>query len=135
MKYANAVFIVCLYALSFLKIKEQGRITMMMNRISNPLYMFDCDGLLYAHTPKCYERMGDVGGKVIHAYTGIPHAEARAIGMQSWGEHQDGFYSLIPEFGEVAYHAMHRHFDMVSRLDVGGVKEPCSGMIRDLCDR
>jgi beta-phosphoglucomutase-like phosphatase (HAD superfamily) len=87
------------------------------------VYVFDCDGLLYTHTEKCYRRMGEVGAMVIHAYTNIPYNESMEIGMKSWDLYADGFLLLKDEFGLAAYHAMHRHFDMVSNLDMTGEKD------------
>lgn len=92
--------------------------------VPKKLYVFDCDGTLYAHTGDCYQRMGDVGAQVIHAYTGIPLNEAFDIGVQSWNDHEDGFLALIDQVGVSNYHAMHRHFDMVANLDRSGVHDP-----------
>lgn len=100
-----------------------------MNQLDNKksdgpdLYIFDCDGVLYKHENACYGRMRDVGAKVIQAYTGLDYDAAYAKGCESWELYADGFFALKDEYGPEAYHAMHRHFDMVSRLDVSGSRE------------
>ena len=103
-------------------------------RISNErLYIFDCDGLLYQHQNSCYERMRDIGAKVIQAYTDLPYDTAYQLGCDSWEQHCDGFLLLKEKFGTAAYLAMHRHFDMVARLDVSGIRdEHLPNMIWDL---
>lgn len=92
--------------------------------VPKKLYVFDCDGTLYSHTRDCYQRMGDIGAQVIHAYTGIPLKDAFDIGVQSWNDHEDGFLALIDQVGVSNYQAMHRHFDMVANLDQSGVHDP-----------
>ena len=102
---------------------NQLKTTSDLQASNTTLYMFDCDGLLYRHTPACYEHMRDVGAKVIQAYTDLPFDQARDMGCQSWDEYGDGFFLLKKTFGEAAYHGAHRHFDMVSRLDVCGERD------------
>lgn len=83
------------------------------------LYVIDMDGVLFPINPKCFPRFAALAGHVAHAYTGLDYQVGEDIAMQSFQEHGgDGFKGFLDYGVEPhTYMAMHRHFNMIVRID------------------